>query len=491
MPLRQNLIDIDTLFHQTPRKVILNTLRLTDDNLRELIYTTSGSQISMIPQCECGFYKRTYLLGQTCPRCNTSVIDTFDEIRPLLWVDKFDINIKFINPKFWADLANIINTNIDGLRWLSDTGYNPPKVPPIMFKLKDLIGGRSYTNLCNKLEDIIIYLKHNGQYKTMPKKIKLEALHRTYKLKKDILFTNTIPLINKKLFISEQSKDGSYNTMLLADIIDIAMMVVAVANDVTLSKKKIENTMGKLISSSARLYVMYVREMISRKGGLLRKNIYGTRAHFTFRGVLSGNTHTTDAYDHIRVPWIIALTAYRPHILNKLLKRGYVYKEASRLLFDSELQFNQVISEIIHELIDESPVAGLPVWANRNPTLGKASIELVLIVGFKEDVLDQTIDMKVTIMPGFNADLDGDALNFMLVLSNHLYKLAEPFRPIYNANVLGVYTVSSNLNLPKTTAITIGNYLNTIEEEEDNCEVYDMLCNPNLDIDIDLTKRLV
>jgi len=365
MAIIQSYINLDDLYQQVERKLLLNNIKLSSDNIKDLIYTTYDDEISMVPQCECGYYKKAYLLGHTCPRCDTTVVEVFNSVEPILWLEKFDDELTFVNPKFWADLSKTISTKIDGLRWLSDTTYNPPKIPPALIGLKDIIGGRSYLNVIRNLDKIILYLKHNAYFKTLPKQVKLDALLHLYENDYDKLFSNHLPLINKKLFVMETTNKGNYTSVLLSDIIDLALLGVSTANDVGMTYKRKETNTAKIISKSAELFTNYLKDLVSKKGGLIRKNIYGTRAHFTFRCVVSASGTEYD-YDEIHVPWSILTTTFRPHVINKLRKRGYSMKKASAKVFKATLKYDKEIADIGKELIREAKGKGIAVLANRN-----------------------------------------------------------------------------------------------------------------------------
>lgn len=49
--------------------------------------------------------------------------------------------------------------------------------------------------------------------------------------------------------------------------------------------------------------------------------------------------------------------------------------------------------------------------------------------------------------------------------------MAKVFSPHNNVPALDVYKISGNLNLPKTSAITISNYLHKKEDEDVNCPI--------------------
>jgi len=405
MPIVQDYNDLNQYFHETDRKLILNNFKITDvepEKMKKLLFTQYEDEISIIPQCECGYFKGAWRLGQTCPKCGTSVVKAFDIIKPLLWIEKFRDDLKFLNPHFWNQLTSILGKRIDGLRWLADTSYNPPKIPTYLHSIKNIIGGRGYLNVINNIEKILLYIANNSVFKSNKKDKKAKRLLEEWKRNRDKLLVDYLPLVNKRLFVMEVTGKDAYTTTMLGDVIDISLLAVKLANMDPYSKK-VENGVGKIISGIAKLFIKYSKEKLSGKKGMVRKHIYGTRSHFTFRAVIT-SLPTSEDYDVLHVPWIIGPTAFRPHIINKLLKRGYTYKEASNLVFEAVNKHYPVIEEILNELIEESPYKGIPVIFNRNPSLLMGSSQLYYITKFKTNIEDKTIGVNMMTIKAPNGD---------------------------------------------------------------------------------------
>jgi DNA-directed RNA polymerase beta' subunit len=409
MPIVQDFKNLDEYFHTTSRKLLLNNfshLETDPNELIKLLYTKYEEEITLIPQCECGYYKGAYLLGKTCPRCGTTVIKTFDEIKPILWVEKFKEDLPFLNTHFWTELRYLLNRKLDCVRWLSDTNYNPPGIPPFMHTIKELIGGRGYKNMINNIDKILLYIKNNSAFKASEKDKKATRLLELYRKNKDKLFSRFLPMINKRLFVMEVTNKGNYSNKALANVIDIALYAIKLANTDS-NSKKVENGTAALISKTSDLFNKYVKDMLAGKKGMVRKHIYGSRSHFTFRAVITSMPTAYD-YDELWIPWSIGVTAFRPHLLNKLMKRGYSYKEASKLLFNAVNKYYPIIDELLQELIKESPYKGVPILFNRNPSLASGSLQLEYITRFKTDVRDRTISLNMLVAKSYNADFDGD-----------------------------------------------------------------------------------
>jgi len=447
MPVIQTYSNLDNMYFATERKILVNNFRqyeLGPDELSKLLFSVYKDEITLIPKCECGELQGRYNLGKICPRCNTTVAETFDSLKPILWIEKFRDDLPFISPFFWTQMRMLLYKKMDAMRWLADTQYNPRNVPPFLHSIKELIGGRGYRNVINNIDKILLYVINNSIFKSNGKDKKAKKLLKLYKENKDLIFSSFLPIPNKRLFIMEISSGGdTYTTTLPADIIDIVRDGVKYAN-MDPDSKKVENGTAAIISNISKMFMKYVKEKMASKSGLVRKHIYGTRSHFTFRAVITTLPSRED-YDVMHVPWLVGPVVYRPHLLNKLMKRGYTYKEASDLLFKAVTKYYPIIDELLQELIDESPYKGLPVLFNRNPSLGQSSINQYYITKFKTDLNDWTISVSLLLAKLFNFDIDGDEEKYSILRT----KIIPPII-LYEINLTGGENVTSKQHYRKT-----------------------------------------
>jgi len=162
MGISQNLLNLDSYYHRTSHKVVVNDLNffsaidITKVN-EELMTVYNSVTISITPQCSCGHLKDAYLMDVKCPQCGTIVQDPTASKEPLLWLRSLEGQPKFINPIFWSMLRLTLSKKVDYLRWLSDSSYNPQfELPVYMHQIKDLMNGeRTYKSLVDNLERII------------------------------------------------------------------------------------------------------------------------------------------------------------------------------------------------------------------------------------------------------------------------------------------------------------------------------------------------
>jgi len=401
-------VNLDGYFHEVPNKIVLNELsHLEDFDIEDILYTTYQDSISMIPTCECGKTKGAYKLGKQCPYCPSVVSNRFEEIKPILWIGPFKDKTKWLNPHFWSMLKSLLrgkNKTFDPVRYLADTSYKAPPgvLKPYMSTIETIIGGRGYDNFINNIDKVLVFLENNSEFKLNDKPIKVQNLIKIYNKEKDtLLFSDYLPLINKRLFVMENTAKGNYTSVMLADIIDISLTAIRASK--IEDPKKSMNAKAEIISNITSLFENYLDEKIITKAGLVRRHIYGTRMHFTARAVITALPLKYD-YDTIHVPWTIGVSTFRPHVLNKLLKRGYVYRDASELIFEAGVRYIKEIDDILKELISENKYKGIPVLMTRNPSLLLSSSQIVYITKFKTDLKDKSISTSVMIQKGFNGE---------------------------------------------------------------------------------------
>ena len=67
---------------------------------------------------------------------------------------------------------------------------------------------------------------------------------------------------------------------------------------------------------------------------------------------------------------------------------------------------------------------------NRNPTLNYYSMLLMDIRSIKSDVSDFTLSVPLSVLPGLNADFDGDILNIIGLMDKELEHAFRKFDPV-------------------------------------------------------------
>jgi len=371
MAVVQKLLDLDSYYKVTTgAKIILNDLDPFDiddiETINNSLMTVYDSDvISTVPTCDCGATKVRYMLGRECPECSTIVADPQEQTDPVMWLKHLDSMPGFINPSYWLMLKSLLSTKIDYIRWLTDTSYNPPiEVPSHIHGCLEIIGSRDYSNFVHNIDKVLIYLSTLSKFKDPNTLYSINVLLDMYKNQSNKVFSTYLPVVNKKLFVMENTSKGKFTNLAVSGMIDIIMLWVK-ASSSELSTKRKSNMTASMLSKMSILYKDHFKDYVSGKIGIFRKHVYSARSHFTFRAVISSIAGRHN-YDEIHVPWSIGVTAFRPHIVNKLFKMGYKYKDINSMMFRAVKLYMPIIDEILQSLIAEAPGGKLYVIEQRN-----------------------------------------------------------------------------------------------------------------------------
>lgn len=417
MPVYQELINFNEMFSKLSQPpIIVNDLKNDTEDRREQIRDIvlsrfSTDMVSLIPTCQCGskkgFYTSFSEKDRFCTKCRTHVKSAIeDDIEPVVWFRKPNDAPPIISPLIWIMLKNRFSkARFNVIQWLCDTSYQPKgSQPKLIGKLVEAGIQRGYQNFYNNFDMIIEYLFSLKDFK-LHKRNRVDYLYLLLKQERQNIFSEYIPFPNKTLLIIEKTNVGIYIDPIVVDAMNAIEMLISLDQDYHEQKVRIKlNRMIKAIDALCLYYEAYFKNNLSVKTGMFRRHIYGSRANFSFRAVVTSITEPHQ-YDEVWVPWGIALTAFRPHLVSKMSSLGMDNNSIIGMLYGHINTYNPMLHAFMNELITESPDGAGPVIAlQRNPSLERGSMQRVFITRFKEDVTDLTISLGILIVKGFNAD---------------------------------------------------------------------------------------
>ncbi len=408
MPVFQKLVNFDEMFSQLrePPLIINNLLNSTDEEklkVRDLITTKySSDMLSILPSCQCGKTKGEHTVGTKCIVCGSVVRSVIDEnIEPLVWFSAPKGVLAMINPIIWTMLKNRFKkSGFSIIQWICDTTYNPRiRQPKIINDLIEMGIQRGYNNFITNFDRIMEMLFSIRELKT--KKTKVDYLANLIRDYRDCIFSQYLPLPNKSLLIIEKTNMGIYVDRTVVGAIDAIEMVVNIDSELTDHSVRVkENRTVKAIAKLAEFYEGFIKTNLSGKPGVYRKHMFGSRVHHSFRTVVTSLTGD-HKYDEIHIPWGVAMTAFRTHLMNKLLRRGFSHNDAVGYLYGHVEKHNQMLEDIFNELLAEKQPT---VILQRNPSLLQGSAQTVRISKVKTNVNDKTVSMSILIVKAPNAD---------------------------------------------------------------------------------------
>lgn len=368
-------------------------------------------------QCECGKYKGKFLDGYVCEECKTKVKFTESYLDKLAWIDLEDLYV--INPIFYYQIAKlcggvknfnkIINfeskIDRDGEVITDDKKMKYESIGLIKFK--------------EDFNNIIIDL-HKMSKNAEKDKILMVILQN-----KDKIFINHIPVFDTQLrpaTVTFKDKpifkfdeiNNNYNF-----ILELKNLIKKENSDFDLV------VLPNLYNIQCKINIIFnkIIDNLAGKTGFIRSNAIGNRLNFSARNVI---TPLKPGYqiNEIVVPYLTFVELYSFHLINMLSKIKKINLiEAQKIIIEAEACFNDEVYNLCKELIKKT-VLGCCVFAIRNPTISRGSIQTFKIANVKKDINDLTTSVHNSILELFAGDYDGDVINLFPIMDNELKELA-------------------------------------------------------------------
>lgn len=372
MTIYQELKDFDEEIRCLPEPpIFINTLAnaTVDDReaIRNLIMTRySGDMISLLPSCRCGATKNEASRKQKCLICGTVVESSIEnDVKSSIWFHKPEGVDALVNPAVWFMLENRLKrSGFSILRWLTDKSYTSATKPPdILKKFEEANVPRGYNNFIRNFDEIMRFIFSLKAFQMKGEPDYLQELLQTHR---HCIFSSDLPLPNKIMFIVEHTNVGIYLDDVIGDAIDLILLMASIDNNFHDQNVYVkENRTAKAMARLSGFYEDYIRLNLSPKSGQFRRHIYGSRTIFSFRAVISSLTGQLD-HDGIEVPWGVGVTAFRPHLINKLIKYGFDLNAAVGLLQSHVGKYHPLLHRFLKELIAEAPDGKIYVLTQRN-----------------------------------------------------------------------------------------------------------------------------
>lgn len=419
------LVDFQELFNKSSgrEKLIINDYVNTSKEQRRLfdkiIYTEYDNVdlLSNMPTCEGEHLYGQHLEGAICPICRTRVETSLDqELEPVVWMRSPDKVAPLINTAAWNMTCSRFERNdFDFIRWFADRDYRPNvKRPDALDEIESWGIPRGYNSFYENFDMIMSLMFESRHFRL--KKGETDEFKIFLEMYRDRFFSNLLPLPNRSALVIEKTNVGRYMDDTIPGVVDAIRTMVGIDTPIAmLTVRQKENRTIKTIMQIASFGKQTIRNKLAKKTGVFRKHVFGGRAHFTFRAVISSITRPHKTSD-LHLPWGVAMNLFGLHLTNKLYAHGYTPNQAEALLMNHALKFHPFLYALFCEIIAESKFDGPPCLFQRNPSLERGSMQLYYIVQIKTDPNDTTVSMPILNCTPFNSDFDGKqlpSLNFL------------------------------------------------------------------------------
>lgn len=473
MPVILQVVDNKKLFESlrhTP--VILNDLKCNTEierqTVQEMLFLRfqGTDTVSIVPSCRCGATKSTDLIGHICSICGTKVESVFEEsVEPQVW---------FRRPQGCAPLINLSVFNLlrsrfkvsgfNVIQWLIDKQYRPTaKKPPIMAKIEQDLP-RGYNEFYENYDFIIDYLFSLRAFKSKDKnRDDLFTLLQMLKAQGVSVFSDYIPVPNKSVFIIEGTNVGVYGDMNVVMAMDAIQSMVSIDTDFYDQRVSVKiNRAVRAIVQMTDFFQNYLK-YAGKKPGEFRKHVYASKVPYTFRTVITPLTGIHN-YREMRPAWGATVGVFRQDLLNHLFKMGYTLNEALGKLSAAIYNCDKVIEGILEGIFEEGrKKGGMTMIAQRNPSLLQGSVQDNSALDFKRDPEDTTTAVSILNCVLWNADFDGDELNFARPLDNKTSEALYPLQPHFSVlDMNKPLGVSDAIALPKPVVETLSLFLQPV-----------------------------
>lgn len=473
--------------------VIINELPIdmgTKEGREQLLTYIScrfdSDTIPAIPSCLHGCTTGESRKGHICPHCNTRVVSLVEaSMESGVWLAPPEGISHFIHPEIW----NVLNPRLTPLKsfsvleWICDpnTTATLPAYQGVLDQYRQQ-HKRGITYFIENFDAIFDFVISSKLCKlSIQEKEELRQFIATHR---DAVFQPYLPLPHRIFAVSEKTSAASYADEKTTDLLDAVFTVTStISSPIALSHKRRESHATQAISKLAACYRAICTKFIGGKYGLVRRQLIGSRLHFTGRAVItsiSGAHH----FEELHIPWPFAVQIFEHHLCSKLARLGYSVNDALAFLEDNTLQWNPLLRRLFDEIIAESPpltdypqgvfkdidenpklLTGYPVLLQRNPSLTRQSAQNLRVTVIKDDVTDWTISVPLLNLVGWNGDFDGDELNLLLCLDRKMLAAFSRFRPHLSARSLRrPRRLSDYMKIHAPVAATWANYVHHSEK---------------------------
>ena len=422
--LKMKMLNLNEKYRKATNHGLLNAV--IEDPLRDLkdaLYEQlpDGGRMEVYPMCSCKFLKEEHRLGQICPKCRTPVayINEHD-LESLLYISK-PLGIKrFLNPKVFIDLMTLCSMNSGGfnpISYLVNSRYKPTttKDSKAYLAMQGWEVERNWNYFCDNLRILIpkVFELINTHTKRRDShKYEMDAMIIEINMPDEQVYCDYIPVVNKIILAIETTGDLKRKSptteqygKAITDCITLPYVDSPMASMVPMTDKTVQrhcDIVGKMYLGLD----TYFTETIQRegkKGGLCRSDLFGIRAPFTWRTVITQICIPHRA-DELHIPWAIGVGLLEPFIIGELIRMQFSSNEAMKLIEDHRRVYSLLLDKVMHKIIYSFTKEGLPASFIRYPSLYRQSNQLQYITKIKTDVGDMTTSVSAACLNGYSGD---------------------------------------------------------------------------------------
>jgi len=371
-------------------------------------------------RCKCGKLMSRQFEGEICPFCHSPVEYKDADINVTGWIS-LGKNNYVINPYYYELLnkalgqkvfAGIINAKykitVNGLkRKASNEDLDESPSSPYF--------GIGIDEFRKNFENIMKYFQGLNKYKNKVNNI------QTLINEKSSVFCSHLPIYSTLIRPQSVTVDSFYfGTMdkLINTIFNLSEKL-KVCLDVERE--------GFLSRIQYKVCTMWITDFVSiqSKFGFIRQQLLGGRINYSARNVIIPAPDLKD--NEVDLSYHTFLELFKSKIIHYISRLEDISEDKAQQIWRNAYNFDEKVYDIMMYLVEHDEVA---LIINRNPTLNFYSMLLMKIRKIKHDNNDYCLSVPLSILPGLNADFDGDILNIIGLVDRAFQKMYRKYDPV-------------------------------------------------------------
>jgi len=316
----------------------------------------------------------------------------------------------WLTPKVYLNLANWLSYDKGRKNYLDDI---LDVDTPIPYDLVDVVHGKGFAYLYDNFDRLMEFFIKD--HHVISKKADTPSMRFFLSMYRDRIFCHYIPILNSAIspIVSPDNGAGSkrrYSDVTADDILKAAVSLSRLAHS---PKKKnrllhVERTTFQAFKNIISYVEASTKNYVSAKKAIPRTHIFGSRFHWSFRGVVTPIVGPHDYYE-LHIPWRMAVNTLRVHLYGVLCgQQGMSINDAVTKVRRALQAVDEDILKIINQMIEDSPFPGLPCVWDRPPSIRDGSVMLKFWTKIKTDIDDSSVGITPIDVALPNADFDGD-----------------------------------------------------------------------------------
>lgn len=374
-------------------------------------------QYSLRFRCKCGRFSSRQFEGEECPFCHTKIEERGDDITVTGWIT-LGFNM-IVNPYYYNKFLSAFGK--DAFNEIIDAKYRVNK-DGIIEQLRDedleqkprspfsRIGIDQFYERYDEICDYF-YTKRKTKQKTI----------KILKKEKSKAFTSHIPIYSTMLRPQSVTSDTFYFGSIDKIINTLFNLSENLKNCMDIEKDFILTRIQKKVNKMWDINL----DMLNLKDGWIRGNVVGGSLNFTSRNVIICDPTLRDNEVDLSYNTFMELNKYK--IISYIMKLYGITLSKAHAMWRDAHTFDKRVYDIMC-LINEKEKPRLLI--NRNPTLKYQSMALMRIRKIKPDSNEFCLSVPLSILPGMNADFDGDILNIIGLVDDGFAYMFRKFDPI-------------------------------------------------------------